>query len=183
MNKNSSNNPNWKGGNPHKVCIVCGKDFVVSRRRRESNRRFCSHQCRGKYFSGPRNGNWKGDQAKNRDQNERQRVICSDEYLVWRRAVLNRDNWCCQCCGSKNNLVVYHIQCYWDYPNERFEMDNGITVCRSCHTNIHLNKVLFIKESSEANTLGFFFKKKDMIESELVRNHKRQSSDACSPIG
>jgi len=175
MNRRSSNNPT-------KVCIVCGKEYPVSRRKREEKRKFCSHKCRGKHFSGSMNGNWLGDKAKNRDHNERQRIICSDEYLSWRRAVLNRDDWHCQCCGSKKNLVVHHIVCYWDYPDERFEMENGVTVCRSCHTNIHLNKILFVRESSETNTLGFFIKTKNMIESELVRNHKRQSSDASPPL-
>jgi len=177
MNKENSNNPNWKGGNDTKICIVCNQPYPITRRKREQKRRFCSHACRGKYFSGPMNGNWLGEKGKNRDHNERQRTITCQEYLTWRKNIIDRDGWVCLCCGNKNNLVAHHLKCYWDYPEERFVMDNGITVCRSCHTNIHLNKVLFVKESSETNTLGFFVKTKDMIESELVGDYKRLCGD------
>ncbi len=163
--------------NPTKICIVCNKEYKVSRRKREDIRRFCSHACRGKYFSGSMNGNWKGSDALNRDHCDRQSVIMSSEYRVWRKLVVDKDGWKCVLCGKKTSLVAHHIQCYWEYPELRFDLDNGITLCRSCHTNVHLNKVITI-EPSETNTLDIVNSMK--IESELVGDHKRQSCEAMS---
>jgi hypothetical protein len=175
--KIKSDNPNWKGGNPTKVCVVCQKKYEVSRRKREEKRRFCSHVCRGFYFSGKMNGNWKGESGKNRNHNERQRIIEGREYKTWRKKVVDRDGWKCIICESRKNLVAHHIKCYWGYQDLRFDLKNGITLCRSCHTNVHLNKVISI-ESSETNTLDIINLMK--IESDLMGDHEKQAEMTCS---
>lgn len=61
------------------------------------------------------------------------------EYLNWRKSVFERDNYICQKCGNKSrkgNIVVihpHHIKSYTNYPELRYEIDNGITLCIHCH--------------------------------------------------
>ena len=61
------------------------------------------------------------------------------EYKNWRKAVYERDNYTCQECGlhSGNGKTVilnaHHIKSWSDYPELRFDINNGITLCRSCH--------------------------------------------------
>jgi len=50
-----------------------------------------------------------------------------------RNRVLRRDSHSCELCGSDETLEVHHKD--GDYPNN--DMDNLITLCRSCHMNVH----------------------------------------------
>jgi len=65
----------------------------------------------------------------------------SIEYKVWRKAVKTRDNYECQFPGCGYNvqihLEVHHIERLVDRPDLAFEVDNGITLCRQCHTKIN----------------------------------------------
>ena len=59
------------------------------------------------------------------------------KYVSWRISVFERDRYECQKCGSKNNLHAHHIV-EWDHDvSLRYELDNGLTVCSSCHFKIH----------------------------------------------
>ena len=55
------------------------------------------------------------------------------EYKIWRRAVFERDNWTCVWCGSKKNIQADHIKPFAMFPELRFAIDNGRTLCRDCH--------------------------------------------------
>ena len=59
------------------------------------------------------------------------------EYHLWRIDCLERDNWQCQHCDSTNKLNIHHIGSYKTHPKLRTEVDNGITLCRKCHTKEH----------------------------------------------
>src|SRR3990167_5919079 len=125
-----------------------------------SNKRFkhifCGLKCRGKYFwtkknpakkssvkrilrnqklgkknpqfSGANSSNWKGGVTP-----EIRRIRNSDEYALWRKAVFVRDNYTCIWCGSNGNINADHIKPFSDYPELRFAIDNGRTLCVSCH--------------------------------------------------
>ena len=58
----------------------------------------------------------------------------SSEYIQWRTAVYKRDDYICQRCKVKGGrLESHHIKSFADYPELRFEVDNGITLCKLCH--------------------------------------------------
>lgn len=61
------------------------------------------------------------------------------EYICWRKAVFERDNYCCIACGddSGGNLVAHHIDSYADHEKERFVLENGVTLCEECHKKFH----------------------------------------------
>lgn len=60
------------------------------------------------------------------------------EYSAWRKKVQARDNKTCQMpgCGSKKKIKVHHIMRWADAPSLRFEVDNGICLCRECHDKV-----------------------------------------------
>lgn len=64
----------------------------------------------------------------------------SNNYKKWKEKVLERDNYTCQKCGSKEDLVAHHITHFADNVNLRFEEHNGITLCRACHKEVHKNE-------------------------------------------
>lgn len=57
------------------------------------------------------------------------------EYKLWREAVFKRDNFSCVFCGSNKsgNLEADHIMKFSLYPELRFVIENGRTLCKECH--------------------------------------------------
>lgn len=87
--------------------------------------------------SGSEHHNWKGGITE-----EQQRARNSEKYEQWRTTVLKRDNYTCQNpeCKSKNNLIAHHLLSFAKYPELRFDVDNGLTLCRTCHYKRHKRK-------------------------------------------
>ena len=57
------------------------------------------------------------------------------EYKLWREAVFERDNYTWIWCGDSKggNLNADHIKPFAHYPELRFAIDNGRTLCIPCH--------------------------------------------------
>jgi hypothetical protein len=59
------------------------------------------------------------------------------KHRDWKRAVWKRDNYKCVKCGSTDKLCAHHIKSWDDYPELRFDIGNGLTLCCSCHSKHH----------------------------------------------
>lgn len=88
-----------------------------------------------KKISGKNHSNWQGGVPKHIEA-----LRLSKTYRNWRTKVFKRDNHICQICGANEDLVAHHISNFTRHPKLRFEVDNGIALCRSCHTKLHRNK-------------------------------------------
>ncbi len=70
---------------------------------------------------------------------QNQIIRSSIEYKLWRTAVFERDNYTCIWCGKKNGegktiyLNADHIKPFALFPELRFAIDNGRTLCIECH--------------------------------------------------
>ena len=60
------------------------------------------------------------------------------QYIQWRKSVYKRDNFQCRWphCKSKQKLNAHHIKTWSDFPGLRFELNNGITLCKYHHNLI-----------------------------------------------
>jgi len=122
-------------------CIECGKVKVV-RKGTAGTHTYCSNECRyignGKRIAGHNHPCWKGG-------------ITERPYLSkkWRAAVITRDQKCVDC-DTTDNLTAHHIKPWKDYPELRYDLDNGMTLCRDCHAKKHpeLSSIFVKKEST-----------------------------------
>ena len=129
------NHPRWQGGVREKQCQECGKTFHHNVKRAYSlfkKQKFCSKKCAdigGFRYTGEDHPNYREDaRRKNR----------GGPHKRWRDAVITRDNGTCQHCGATEiELHAHHIKEYRDYPELRFDVDNGLTLCYRCHWAVH----------------------------------------------
>ena len=70
-------------------------------------------------------------------------------YSKWRKEVYQRDGYKCQLCESKFRLEAHHIRRWSDFPQLRFDPNNGVTLCRKCHKKV---------TNSEETWAGLFIK-------------------------
>lgn len=81
---------------------------------------------------------WKGGITKG---NQKDRATL--KLKEWRRQVFIRDDFTCQGCYIKGGrLEAHHIKSWAKYPEFRYELSNGQTLCKECHklTDNYKNK-------------------------------------------
>lgn len=136
--------PVWKGGKARCIgCAILLSDYKIRR---------CL-SCRGKHYSGEKHWSWKGENCKK--QEERNNSL----YKNWVSRIKKRDRWTCKinnqdCSGY---CEVHHILSWSAYPELRYEVNNGITLCQGHHPR---------KRADEQRLIPFF---QELVESkELV---------------
>ncbi len=71
---------------------------------------------------------------KSSDSSEHETIRKSLDYKLWRESVLRRDNWACVFCFVRGGkLHADHIRPFAYFPELRFSIDNGRTLCIPCH--------------------------------------------------
>lgn len=85
------------------------------------------------HLSGALHPNWKGGAT-----GEARTIRNSEAYAEWRKAVFARDDHTCQSCQQRGGkLVAHHIEPFSENPLRRLDVDNGLTLCESCHAARH----------------------------------------------
>ena len=60
------------------------------------------------------------------------------EYKKWRKDVFARDCYTCQDCGVKGVYIhAHHIKEWAKFPELRYDLNNGVTLCETCHKKRH----------------------------------------------
>ncbi len=106
-------------GRTNNHCLECNKSIFRNRKR-------CM-DCAVK--RGNQHWNWQGGITT---ESKLQRH--SVQYKLWRESVFTRDNFTCVFCSKRGGyLEADHIKPFAHYPELRFAIDNGRTLCRPCH--------------------------------------------------
>ena|ERR1700728_2670561 len=133
--KRGPDSASWKGGRPH--CGSCG--VTVANR----YAKYC-FPCMKAVSVGPLAPAWKGGLPARKRQDARN----DSAYQSWTIEVKKRDRWRCglqkdKCEGIK---VAHHILPWRDYPEERYNINNGITLCQYHHPRKRMDEQRLIPE-------------------------------------
>lgn len=104
----------------------------------EETKRKISEVKKGKpllHLVGEKNPNWNGGVTP-----INHKIRNSLEYKNWRREVFERDNYTCLNCNVRGGVLnADHIKPFTKYPELRFDVNNGRTLCVPCHRKIGWN--------------------------------------------
>lgn len=94
---------------------------------------FVCSECQKLLTAGENNYNWKGGY-----DNEKIKFRKTYEFKQWVKQVYKRDNYTCQCCGARGiRLNAHHLDGYNWSVHKRTDVNNGVTLCESCHNDFH----------------------------------------------
>lgn len=65
------------------------------------------------------------------------RKTFNPRYMAFKERTKNRDQHQCVICGDKKDLVVAHIEKYSDNPIRRCDVNNALTLCKSCENRFN----------------------------------------------
>ena len=86
---------------------------------------------------GDKHWNWKGGISP--------RPMSSLEYKQWRKLVFEKDDYTCQLCTVRGGyLEADHIKRWADFPELRFDVNNGRALCKSCHKNVTFGRKTYV---------------------------------------
>lgn len=73
--------------------------------------------------------------------------VLKKDYDIWRHAVYKRDYHTCRICGKNNcEVQAHHIIPQRINQDLILDVNNGITMCKTCHESIYGKEKLFIEE-------------------------------------
>ena len=118
--------------------------------------------CLRAEMKGNKHPMWKGGITKGR-----KKLWNCIENKNWRNKVYDKDGYTCQKCNDNkgHNLNAHHIKSWIKYPLERYNVDNGNTLCEKCHIWVHSkaninNEFLYIGEAVKIQRKGGAFNAK-----------------------
>lgn len=139
---------------PLLFCWLCEKVIIPKVNRDLKRKKYCSHACRQKmrYLRGevdmkrvrqncytPEANAKKGQRGSEHSRYKIDRTTIKSprpryELTAWRKAVFARDNYTCQQCRVRGGKIqAHHIKSYTAFPELRWKLDNGETLCEKCH--------------------------------------------------
>ena len=120
-------------------CDECGKitksTYVDYLSHNHNGKTYCN-KCSSKVLcSGEKAYNYRHDLTKEERENGRDGL----EKTEFVKKVMARDNYTCQCCNKPLNHdgVVHHLNGWDNFKEQRYDVQNGITLCETCHKNFH----------------------------------------------
>jgi len=102
--------------------------------KRNSHYLFLQQQKKTKFKSISERDRTNKKKKKNQDA---KKIYRQSDIYFWSREVRMSDNYHCVYCNTSKKLSAHHIFPKSKYPELKFNLSNGILLCKKCHDEIH----------------------------------------------
>lgn len=65
------------------------------------------------------------------------RTLNKDKLNSWRKKIFERDDYKCAVCNQNGYLHAHHLDGYHWCKDKRYDLNNGVTLCKDHHFNFH----------------------------------------------
>lgn len=117
----------------------CNKEYEVVYKNylshNHNGKTYCN-KCSSKVLCSGENNGWYNPNLTDEERIVRRNTSENTEFV---KKVMARDNYTCQCCNKPLNHdgVVHHLNGWDNFKEQRYDVQNGITLCETCHKNFH----------------------------------------------
>ena len=132
------NSPSWRGGGIEVKCDFCGKKIKkIQSHIKNYKHNFCNIKCMGSFYKTLYKGEncifWRDGRSKE------PYTIEFDDVL--KEKIRKRDNFTCQECNHTQEQLGYTLHVHHvDYNKKNNNLNNLISLCRSCHAQTTFNR-------------------------------------------
>lgn len=135
-----------EGKNPKtkywRCCCACGTQDVIVASEALTNKHTLSCGClqKERVPRGENHPQWdKSITSEERQYRIENRRNGDPAFKSWSLKVKERDSFTCQICKNDKSgaLRSHHLYNWKDYPDKRYDLDNGVCLCKTCHDRFH----------------------------------------------
>lgn len=117
-----------------KLKYICNKGHLSNATYSNISRGWGCRECKIEGSRGKGSSQYRHDLSDEDRKNGKRNNINEGS---WRNQVYKNNNFQCVICGTHENLRAHHLNSWNLFPNERLNVDNGITLCHAHHMDFH----------------------------------------------
>tara|TARA_R110000803_G_C11840493_1_gene304519 strand:+ start:26 stop:679 length:654 start_codon:yes stop_codon:yes gene_type:complete len=108
-------------------------------------------------------------------------VYQNNYFTKWAKAVKTRDSYTCVRCNTVatgNYISAHHVMPKAFFPETALNIDNGVTLCNSCHKQIHADLDKLTNSGIQLSPVGF-----QEHAARFIADGKASSQSIQTPLG
>lgn len=119
----------------------CGNETVVSiNSLHRGNTRSCGclHRETVRSIAGAKHCMWNPNITDEEREQRKEHRQGDRDFKQWSLAIKKIDNYICQKCKNRGGRLESHHMLPWKtHPERRYDLSNGVTLCKKCHKEFH----------------------------------------------
>lgn len=118
------------------VTFKCGNDHIQKSYIGSLLKGHRCSRCNFDSHSGRKHPNYNSS-LTNEERQKMRSELDKGNGKRWAKEVYKRDLYKCTICGSKKRINAHHLNSYHSFPEERYDINNGVTLCVEHHKDFH----------------------------------------------
>lgn len=105
---------------------------------------------------GEKHVNWNPNKTDSQRLEEKVARKNNLQFKKWSKEVKQRDKFICQICeNNSRKLVSHHLNCWANFEEQRYDLENGVCLCENCHRLFHKKYGLKTTKEDFVNFINF----------------------------
>ena len=110
--------------------------------RKEKTKEMASERWKDEEYrtnhSGENHWNYNSDLTEEEREERASDRRNNSNFKRWSKKVKEQANYICDCCGKQGyNLHSHHLNGWNKFKEQRYDLENGVCLCESCHKEFH----------------------------------------------